>query len=286
MLEEQALKERLQQIVANDYRPPTRPELLPLVLAMGTHLGSTDPELRDDLIYGLMARWITQDLFQPDELEQILQVVLNDNHLFLGLGEVDSDTVFMRSFSLLVLALVLDAHRRNPFLPAAELNVIKNKVLRYLAAEQDLRGYVPGKGWAHAVAHAGDVLDELAQCEVFEEPALREMLEVLGEKIRTPKAVYVFEEDERLATAVLAAWRRPEVLDETILAWLATFREEEAEPLPLPQRYHRFVNSKTFLRSLYFRVQGTAVAAPVQQAVAETVAHYHRFRAAEEGTKQ
>ncbi|WKL05120.1 DUF2785 domain-containing protein [Paenibacillus amylolyticus] len=31
--------------------------------------------------------------------------------------------------------------------------------------ERDYRGYDEEKGWAHAIAHAADVLDDLAQCK-------------------------------------------------------------------------------------------------------------------------
>ena len=159
MLDAQTLKTKLQEIAADDYKPPTGPELYPLVLAMGEHTGDLDPELRDDLIYTILATWINRDVFDAKELKEILQVALNNDHLFLGLGETESDAVFTRAFSILIVAPILEAHRRRPFLPDDELLVIKHKVLRYLAAEKDLRGYVAGKGWAHAVAHTADVLD-------------------------------------------------------------------------------------------------------------------------------
>ena len=33
----------------------------------------------------------------------------------------------------------------------------------WLLRERDLRGFVPGKGWAHAVAHGADALGTLAR---------------------------------------------------------------------------------------------------------------------------
>ena len=38
MLDEQALKQRLQEIVVDDYKAPSRPELYPLLLAMNQAL--------------------------------------------------------------------------------------------------------------------------------------------------------------------------------------------------------------------------------------------------------
>ncbi|NCF68860.1 MAG: DUF2785 domain-containing protein [Chloroflexi bacterium] len=62
----------------------------------------------------------------------------------MGSGESGADTVFTRTFSMLIVASVLNAHRRHPSLPDSELQVIKSKILRYLKGEKDLRGYVPG----------------------------------------------------------------------------------------------------------------------------------------------
>ncbi|UCC50760.1 MAG: DUF2785 domain-containing protein, partial [Anaerolineaceae bacterium] len=113
MLDEQALKQRLQEIVANDYQAPSGPEIYPLILAMGTYIGSVDPEFRDDLIYMTLATWIDRDIFEAQDLIEILKVVLNTQHLFWGLGESGTDTVFTRTFSMLIVASVLNAHRRH-----------------------------------------------------------------------------------------------------------------------------------------------------------------------------
>ena len=232
MFDEQALKERLQEIVADDCKAPTRPELYPLMLSMGTYTGSLDPELRDDLIYMTMATWIERDVFEAKDLNEILQVSLNEQHLFYGLGEKETDTVFTRTFSMLIVAAVLNAHRRHPFLPDNELQVIKHKILRYLDGEIDLRGYVPVKGWAHSMAHAADALDELVQCEGMDENDLQGILAAMRSVVARPETVYICEEDERLMTAVLNAWQRTEISDEDIVQWLEELTSAEDTGLP------------------------------------------------------
>ncbi len=112
MLDEQALKQRLQEIVANDFNAPSRPELYALVLAMGTFIGSVDAELHDELVYMTLAIWTERDVFEAQDLNEILKVVLNSQHLFLGLGEQDTDTVFTRTFSMLIVAAVHSALAR------------------------------------------------------------------------------------------------------------------------------------------------------------------------------
>ena len=38
-----------------------------------------------------------------------------------------------------------------------------NKVIHYMMEEKDTRGFIEGKGWAHAVAHGVDALDALTK---------------------------------------------------------------------------------------------------------------------------
>ena len=277
MLDEQALKQRLQAIASDNYKAPTRPELYPLVLAMGTYTGSLDPELRDDLIYTTMATWIARDVFEAKKLNEILMVSLNEQHLFLGLGEMESDTVFTRTFSMLIVAAILNAHRRRPFLPGSELQVIKHKLLRYLDGERDLRGYVPVKGWAHSIAHAADALDELVQCEALDVDDVQEVLTAMRSLIGTAETVYICEEDERLVTAVLSAWQRAEVSDEDIIQWLEAVTAFAGSSLSLPDGYCSFINCKNFVRSLTFRTARMPLSEPVHLAIRRTLTQFSRF---------
>ncbi len=277
MLDEKELKLRLREIADDDYKAPTRPELYPLVLAMGTHMGSTDPELRDDLIFNTLATWIWEDIFEPRDLNEILKVVLNDQHLFLGLGEVDSDTVFTRSFSMLILRSILNAHIRHHFLPDDEIQVIKSKIMRYLANERDLRGYVPVKGWAHAIAHAADALEELVQCDALVATDLLEILETIREIISSGETVYICEEDERLVTAVITTWQREEISDEIIIQWLESFIIVAESRKLQPEGYRRFVNTKNFLRSLYFRSQIYEFSEKIRATINTTLAAFNLF---------
>lgn len=271
MLDEKTLKARLIEIRENDYEPPTQPEIYPLVLSMGNHIGSTDPELRDDLIYRVLVTWINRKIFSVKELKEILNVVLNDKHLFLGLGEKDTDTVFTRSFSMLQIQALLEVHRKKAYLPHEELQVIKQKVLRYLSQENDLRGFVAGKGWAHAVAHTADVLDEMVQCEEYDAQDLDNILTAMQNTVMTTETVYICEEDERLATAVLHAWQRPEIDADNINVWLQNFIISPADRPSYPGGYYQFMNSKNFLRSLYLRAVRQGLDSQLRQAIYNTM---------------
>ncbi|MDX1413130.1 MAG: DUF2785 domain-containing protein [Candidatus Promineifilaceae bacterium] len=277
MIHEGELKRRLQEIANKDFEVPPRPERYPLLLAMGTYIGSPDPELRDDLIYTTLATWIWRDVFKPRELIEILQVVLNKQHLFWGLGDIESDTVFTRSFSMLIVASILNAHVRHPFLPDEELIVIQSKILRYINNEKDLRGYVPGKGWAHAVAHTADALEELVQCAALDKTALMEIMETIQRRITSATAVFICEEEERQVSAVIHIWRREEITEEIIFDWLKAFHTAVDRRESQPEGYRQFINVKNFLRSLYFRSLNIDLSASIEQCISETLAEFNRF---------
>ena len=83
--------------------------------------------------------------------------------LGVGLGERDTDSVFRRSFSALMLGECIAPRQRRPLVAGGKVLDWGDRVATWLLREHDLRGFVPGKGWAHAVAHGADAIGALAQ---------------------------------------------------------------------------------------------------------------------------
>lgn len=108
------LKDQLILIKENDFQTPAEP--FQLVQEMIHNIGSVDAGLRDDLVYTTLSQWIPGDSLTADELEQLLPALLDTDHLHYKLGEANSDSVFTRSFSMLVIPLLIMKHRESPFL--------------------------------------------------------------------------------------------------------------------------------------------------------------------------
>ena len=254
MTEEQ-LKHQLTQLAQNKFQLAENDELATLLPAMLEHIGSPDPILRDDLIYSSLATWILEHkIVSPAQLRKILVTILGEEHIFYQIGSEGTDAVFRRSFSVLLLPLLLIAHRAQPYLTAAELLNIKETLLRYLAAEKDRRGFVADKGWAHATAHAADALDDLAQCTEIDAADLREMLHTICQTVSIDSTVYTYGEDERLVTAAIAILKRSLLPEAEITAWIQAFGDTPPQPLTLPQTMMLRANRKNFLQALYFRL--------------------------------
>ena len=221
------------------------------------HIGSPDPELRDELIYATLATWIVEKRYFDDaELKQTLATCLDEQHLLFGVGERDTDSVFTRSFSSLVIAALLGRHRDAPFLSEQEVTEVKARVLTYLAQEKDYRGLTES-GWAHAVAHAADVLDELAQCEELSREDLEDILNTVAKLASNALSVFACDEEERLSYAVKSVFESGKMTKDSLSGWLEQLGTlaRRCPDHGADGGYTCFVNLKHFLRALYFELE-------------------------------
>lgn len=255
MLTETQLKEKLQTLAKNEFRLSENDDLSELIPAMLGHVGSTDPDLRDGLIYSAFGTWtLRHSALSQQQLHELLPKVLSEQHMLYKLGEQGTDSVFRRSFSVLLLPLLLIANRSHPFIAASEVRQIKDKLLHYLRNEKDRRGFVEGKGWAHAVAHAADALDDLAQCPEMNQSDLTEILEVIRDVMCARETGHIHLEEERMITAVIAVLKRESLSGGEITRWVEGFSDPVLAVTSGPERLVIRANVKNLLQSLFFRL--------------------------------
>lgn len=262
------LKEKLISIKANNYQAP--PDAFQLMQDMLHNIGSVDAELRDELIYTTLSHWIPSNVLTANELEQLIPIILDNNHLLFNLGETNTDTVFTRSFSMLVIPLILIRHREAPFLSREQIHQIKEKVFYNVQKERDYRGYDEQKGWAHAIAHSADALDDLAQCSELDNKDLLTILGLVYEKIIITDRVYSDGEDERMVNSIISVLNRKILSEAYVEKWIQSFGDVEKSPEFLPS-FKQKNNIKNFLKSLYFRVKYYQTDAGLCQAIEHTL---------------
>lgn len=250
-----ALRARLNIIKEQDYAPSD--DMPELTAAMLAYLGHPDSDLRDELIYPTFVQWIERKVYSSEELRVLLHTALDDAHLFLGLGEVESDSVFTRAFAVLLVPPILERHQQQSLFSSLEVAQLQHTLTTYLKRERDLRGFVVGKGWAHAVAHTADALAALAACRELDVRALHSLLELTRDTAGTMLTHYTHGEEERLAGAALQAFSRSVLEESDVRAWLGSFRErvQYVGAHSLPEGYWGFLNLKHFLRAFYFSVK-------------------------------
>jgi hypothetical protein len=246
-------KQFWQRLVQNEYAVPKGHSLEELTAELFSYLGNTDPDLRDDIGYIVYANWLEMGLYSQETiLEQISQ--LTDN-LETGIGEQDTNSVFLRSFSVLFLAEIIYNDNKAPKLDKATIDTLVEKALWYLEHEKDPRGYTQDKGWAHALAHTADLLFVLAENKHTSSAQHLRILNGITEKLETASDwVYVHGEDDRLSRAVLAIFRRGLVSSVDVQEWLSSFTEKWKGAWTNDERTRAFANTRNFIRSLYLQV--------------------------------
>ena len=245
------------RVVADGHKVPADRPLADLTAELTTMLGSADPYLRDGIAYPTLATWVTEGVF--DDLLEGLGDGMTAG-LSVGLGEDGTDTVFRRSFSALVLAQCIERATA----PGADQHGVSDdavmrwgdRVAGWLVREKDLRGFVPGKGWAHAVAHGADALGVLAEAQVMGRLELTVLLDVIADRLLAPTpARLVHGEDDRLAMATMQVLRRNLVGLDVLEPWvarLAGHARPAAEGADDP--YLVVGNVQSYLRSLHLQV--------------------------------
>ena len=250
------LETRLRELNLDDLEQGSI-ELENLLVEMLKQIGSTDPVLRDELIYQTFCNLVMSDVLRDEQMTAMMTTCLDEEHLFLRIGEGEGDAVFKRSFSVLVVALLVHKDRQAPFLSSDLFDRAMESVFLYLQKEKDIRGYVNGKGWAHSIAHGADALDEIIRHPSFRIKMLDRCLESI-QVCLLKEGVYSDDEDERLLMAVEGLLTRG-LADYDLANWvkqlddkLSCSFDEEGFSVAFS---HTKQNVLTFLKSGYFRVK-------------------------------
>jgi hypothetical protein len=242
-------------IAQNDYQVPEEHTLDNLTEIIFSYLSSTDPELRDDIAYIVYANWLKRKKFSGEAVRSHVDKLLAN--LDKGIGEAESDTVFLRAFSILLLAEIVHNDNKQPLLDRHEVAKILEKGIWYLGAEKDPRGYVPVKGWAHALAHTADLMLVLARNRFIDAGDLWSLLATISNKMIHPtNHIYIHGEDERLAAAVVEVFRRDAISLNQVDGWANSFIKPEGKDWIRASmdegKNCAFQNTRNLLRSLYF----------------------------------
>jgi hypothetical protein len=260
-LETTQLKNQLLNIQKNDYRLPVGLDEFEAVQLVMSSLSSPDGELRDHLGYTILVEWLYKKQFLGgNQLKDILKQAISDNMLYFKIGESETDSVFQRSFSSLLIALILIRDNQEQFLSKEDFIETLNRLVEYCKLEKDFRSFVKGKGWAHAPAHISDALDECVRSRYADLGECKVLWESLLTLIENAPHVFDAEEDERIATPVIAMVELKKVSFIDLLQWM---QKVNSHPLnhdldddtEMYSKLTKRVNFKHFLRCLYMRMK-------------------------------
>jgi len=240
-------------IKENDFAFPVGHSVLPLTDELFSYIGSTDSELRDTIGLEVFYNWLKQGLYSADYLRGFITRLIPN--LQKGIGETEGDSVFLRSFSALWLALIVEKDNEILAMEREDITPILEAALVYFAAESDLRGYVPIKGYAHAIAHASDLFGALVNSLHTNANDHIKILNCIASKLRdTTHGIYLYNEDSRMARTVTRIFVRNTLTMNQIKDWLASLSSEWNGAWKNEELARAYNNGRSFLRSLYLYI--------------------------------
>ena len=249
-------REQLADLKAHEFALPDDARRQSLALDLLACLGSPDPQLRDGIAFEALSTWMRGKKVSAATVGTMLDRLLPQ----LAPNYADPAGV-QRPFAVLVLAEVARFDRVEPFTTDRQLQQLVDASTRYLQSVRDYRGFDEHEGWRHGVAHASDVMLQLAVNPRTSKAQLDQMLTAIAAQIAPAgEHYYIYGEGNRLAQAVFyIAKRKLHTPDE----WRKWF-EQIAAPAPLANwgdawtsqrgiaKHH---NTWAFLTSLYVYVR-------------------------------
>lgn len=241
----------LQRLKADGWRLEDAGQRQALATALLPCLADANPQLRDGIAFEGLSAWLRGKQLTPATQKAIYQ----SQFAQLAPDSPDSEG-FAKPFAALALSEVARADRLVPFLQPAERAALVEAGADYLARVTDYRGFATGQGWRHAVAHAADLMLQLALNPAVDAAQLKRMLQAVQVQVAPPgEHFYIYGEGDRLARPVVYAARRGLLDTKFWNTYIATL----ASPAPMKSwddafntqaGLARLHNVKTFLRAL------------------------------------
>lgn len=234
-------------------------------------LRSPNPELRDDIGYGLFSVWLRNAQLSVDRKQFLLQ------QLSANLSPATRELSLQRSFSALIISELLRADAIDAFMTTTQREQLLQASAQALRDEQDFRGFEDELGWVHPIAHLADVMWRFSLHPALSEDQAALILTAIGSKVSAAENFYHFNEGDRLARPIAILLRRDASTSAAWLNWFAGFAKPKSvntwpEAFGSSAGLTELHNTKLFIRALSDQLQGVDLDKPVQEKLDELVA--------------
>jgi len=213
-------------------------------------LSAPDPVERDELAFEALQAWMRSDKLTTATVESLRAALTSQ------LSAPDANG-FGRPFAALVLADVARVDRVKPYLAPGQRVQLVTAAASYLRNVRDYRGFDEQQGWRHGVAHAADLMLQLALNPALGRAEHDQMLAAIASQVAPPgEHFYQYGEGERLMAPIFYLSRRPTLQCSDWDAWFAalaapvTGQPGRSEQSKLARRH----NLNAFLQPLYVNI--------------------------------
>ena len=199
-----------------------------LAVEMLDCLASPDPELRDELGFDALSHWM-----RAGQLDTATLQAIRASLLVRLRTEPPETSEFRVPFAALALAEVARVDRLTPFLSTEERAGLVAAATDFLPAIRDYRGFEPGAGWRHGVAHGADLMLQLALNPALNDSQIESILAAIATQVMPPvEHSYVYGEGERLMAPVFYIGRRDQRSKSDWDLWFGTLARSRPKADP------------------------------------------------------
>ena len=152
----------------------------------------------------------------------------------------------------------LERDNEQHLLPAAKILDWGDRVAVWFLTERDSRGFVPDKGWAHAIAHGADAIGALAESPHMSAAEHQALLDVLAERLlqQPVDEPLASGEPDRMAHAAMRILRRGTLGTDVLEPWVHRLGAA-GNPFGGPVDHDPFARTagpQAFLRALFVQL--------------------------------
>ncbi len=190
--------------------------------ALALCLGDPDPAARDGFAFTLWSAGLRGRHLAVPQMRWALV------RLTEMVAEPQDGAGFRRPFATLVLSELARADRIEAWMTDAELHALAETGASYLRDVADYRGFTPGEGWRHGVAHGADLALQLALDPRLTRGDADLLLGALATQVAPAASPYYHHgEPARLARPILFLAKRADIDDAAWVAWFKTLHPDD-----------------------------------------------------------
>ncbi|MGL5755253.1 MAG: DUF2785 domain-containing protein [Paraclostridium sp.] len=191
-------------------------ELIDLMLK---NIGSLSPQLRDNTIYIGWVNLVESNKISTNQKLWLIDKIISKNLLFNGIKDEYSDKVFTRSFTSLLLVVLLESHFKNKYIDNETEKEIIKLAIEYMETEKDNRGLVDEKGWAHAFAHGADLLETISKSMYLTQDNATRILNCISRALIDIEN-FLFGEESRIDKVIIALIKYNKLNQSKLNSWI------------------------------------------------------------------
>lgn len=211
------------------------------------NIGHPDAELRDETIYALFGEAFYQNAFSLEQVTSLYQEVMKRQLLFYHSNQEEMSYELVRSFSSLLLALIVFYDNNDDSIYQGVLddetrNQIFRDAIKHISQEPNAHGYLKEFGWVHSIAHAAELLLRVVQHSMYPQSLNKDLLAALTSCFTKQKQLFSDAEEKRIGLVLTSMIKHNKLSLKAFEEWLdalkghyntldtlsvATFRSQE-----------------------------------------------------------